>query len=77
MKKNLRAFILIFGSTVIFNSYCQDVLFSFSEYSNMNLNPELSGSNFPLEPNLNIDKLLLRNEISFERSTTFFASSLF
>jgi type IX secretion system PorP/SprF family membrane protein len=49
MKKNLRAFLLIIGSSIIFNSYCQDVHFSFAEYSNMNLNPALAGANSPMQ----------------------------
>jgi type IX secretion system PorP/SprF family membrane protein len=53
MKKYLRALLLIFGSSVIFNTYCQDVHFSFSEYSNMNLNPALAGANSPMQGVIN------------------------
>jgi type IX secretion system PorP/SprF family membrane protein len=53
MKKNLRTLLLIFGSSVIFNAYCQDVHFSFAEYSNMNLNPALAGANSPMQGVIN------------------------
>ena len=53
MKKNVRTLLLIFGSSVIFNAYCQDVHFSFAEYSNMNLNPALAGANSPMQGVIN------------------------
>jgi len=49
MKKNLRTLLLIFGISVLFNASCQDVHFSFAEYSNMNLNPALAGANSSLQ----------------------------